>query len=294
MMAAEIAALQDWSRRLALSLDAEVLHKTAVDGLSSLSGGGPTALYRIGDTRGRFSLAAATLAVPPEGTARPDSAELPFAAADAPGGRSGFGSLDEWEALRGELTLRHGRVPSVIHPLTVGGEPYGFLARFELSRLAPVADEPQPRFSASAGTIHQFVAAVATALGNALLYQSVAEATLKDGLTGLYNHRYFQERLGAEVARAERSKKPLCLLFFDIDHFKQLNDNHGHPVGDRVLAGVAEILRNSSRVSDVTAKLVHADIAARYGGEEFVLILPETSHADGLQKAERLRLAIAT
>lgn len=279
-LAAEIAALQDWSRRLALSLDAEILHKTAVDGMWALSGCGATALYALPESRARFVLAAATTL--PEKAA----GDLPFVAADAPGGRAGFANLDEWEALRRELTLRHGAVPQVIHPLIVGGEPYGFLVRFE----------PKPgderRNTAGPGTIAQFVAAVATALGNALLYRSVAEATLKDGLTGLYNHRYFQERLSAEVSRAERSGKPLSLLFFDIDHFKMLNDSQGHPVGDRVLAGVAEILRNSSRVSDIPAKGAQTDIAARYGGEEFVLILPETAREDAMKKAERLRLAV--
>ena len=281
-LAAEMAALQDWSRRLALSLDAEILHKTAVDGLSALSGGRVATLYSLADPRSKFTLTSST-AVTKDATV---GTELPFAGPDVPGGRAGFGLLADWTALAEELGHRHGSKPAAVHPLIVGGEPYGFLAAFDF------ADGKQHAEAAS-GTIAQFVAAVATALGNALLYRSVAEATLKDGLTGLYNHRYFQERLAAEIARAERSSKPLTLLFFDIDHFKMLNDTHGHPVGDRVLAGVAEILRNSSRVSDAGFKLRTGDIAARYGGEEFVLILPETSREDGLTKAERLRLAIA-
>src|SRR5207245_4488419 len=101
----------------------------------------------------------------------------------------------------------HRGEPHSLHPLIVGGEPYGFLAAFDY------ADRRQ-HAEAGVGTIAQFVAAVSTALGNALLYRSVAEATLKDGLTGLYNHRYFQERLAAEVSRAERGGKPLSLLFF--------------------------------------------------------------------------------
>jgi len=279
-LAAEIAALQDWSRRLALSLDAEILHKTAVDGLWALSGAGATALYALPESRGRFVLAAST-------TSRGDEVvELPFAVADIPGGRPGFANLDDWEPLKRELAMRHGAPVQTVHPLIVGGEPYGFVARF-----APKPEEDL-RNQASAGTIAQFVSAVSTALGNALLYRSVAEATLKDGLTGLYNHRYFQERLIAEISRAERSGKPLTLLFFDIDHFKHLNDTNGHPVGDRVLAGVADILRNSTRVSDVPVKLAQMDIAARYGGEEFVLILPEASREDAFTKAERLRLAV--
>ena len=282
-LAAEMAALQDWSRRLATSLDAEVLHKTAVDGLSALSGGRVCALYTIPEPRAKLALTTVTSA--PEGLT---SSELPFAAADAPGGRQKFGELAAWPALRAELAQRHGAEPTVLHPLVVGGDPYGFLAAFT----APAGSSV--RAEAASGTVAQFVSAVATALGNALLYRAVAEATLRDGLTGLYNHRYFQERLAAEIARAERSGKPISLLFFDIDHFKSLNDTHGHPIGDRVLAGVAEILRNSSRVSDAGLKLRSQDVAARYGGEEFCLVLPETPREEAKQKAERLRLAVET
>lgn len=280
-LAAEMAALQDWSRRLALSLDAEILHKTAVDGLSALTGGRVCALYTLPDARAKLTLTSVTAA--PEGLV---SSELPFAAADVPGGRAGFSALAEWPELRAELALRHGAEPTLLHPLVVGGEPYGFLAAF--------AGIDAARGEAGHGTVGQFVAAVATALGNALLYRAVAEATLRDGLTGLYNHRYFQERLVAEIARAERGGKPVSLCFFDIDHFKSLNDKHGHPVGDRVLTTFADILRNSSRVSDAGYKLRSGDIAARYGGEEFCLILPETSRAEAKQKAERLRLAVET
>ncbi len=278
-LAAEMAALHDWTRRLALSLDSEVLHKTAVDGLATLTGGKLAALYALSDPRAKFALVAAT-----SGKDAPGQ-ELSLSATDAPGGRGGFAQLDDWSALRQEVERRNDSPVTAIYPLIVGGEPYGFLASFEKA-------EGKPHAAASAQTIGQFVAAVATALGNALLYRSVAEATLKDGLTGLYNHRYFQERLVAEVSRADRGGKPLSLLFFDIDHFKKLNDTHGHPVGDRVLIGVAEILRNSTRVSDVGFHLRQGDIAARYGGEEFVLILPETSREDATQKAERLRTAI--
>jgi len=280
-LAAEMAALQDWSRRLALSLDSEILHKTAVDGLSALSGGRVSAIYTLPDPRSKFLLTSVTAA--PEGLA---SSELPFGTSDMPGGRARFADLAEWPALRAELALRHGAEPVAIYTLVVGGDPYGFLATF--------AEVGGHRAEASAGTVSQFVAAVSTALGNALLYRAVAEATLRDGLTGLYNHRYFQERLVGEIARAERSGKPISLLFFDIDHFKSLNDKHGHPTGDKVLVGFAEILRNSSRVSDVGFKLRNDDIAARYGGEEFCLILPETARADAKQKGERLRLAVET
>lgn len=89
-----------------------------------------------------------------------------------------------------------------------------------------------------------------------------------DSLTGLYNHRFFQERLGEEVKRSERHTRPLALLLLDIDHFKEFNDTHGHMTGDAVLREVSRLLLESSRVED---------IVARYGGEEFAMILPETA-----------------
>ncbi|MDI6829445.1 MAG: diguanylate cyclase, partial [Armatimonadota bacterium] len=104
-----------------------------------------------------------------------------------------------------------------------------------------------------------------------------------DGLTDLYNHRYFQERLGKELSRAERYGRPLSIIMLDIDHFKALNDTHGHPVGDIVLQEIAKLLVSSVR--DI-------DIVCRYGGEEFAIILPETQASEAIVIAERLRSAV--
>jgi diguanylate cyclase (GGDEF)-like protein len=114
--------------------------------------------------------------------------------------------------------------------------------------------------------------------------RELAVLAYRDGLTGLYNHRTFQERLREELARARRYQKPLSLIFGDIDWFKQLNDAFGHPLGDEILRRVGEILRvGEGRESDVVA---------RYGGEEFVLLLPETPKSGAKIKAERLLAAI--
>jgi len=101
-----------------------------------------------------------------------------------------------------------------------------------------------------------------------------------DGLTGLKNHRAFQELLESEWARAERDGMPLSLLMMDVDQFKQFNDQYGHPAGDQVLKQVAQIVASECRVNSV---------AARYGGEEFAVILPNCDR-DGVQNvAERIR-----
>ncbi len=104
-----------------------------------------------------------------------------------------------------------------------------------------------------------------------------------DGLTGLYNHRTFQERVQHEVERASRYHRPLSLIMVDIDHFKVYNDTHGHPQGDRVLVDVAHTLLQLSRTSDMVA---------RYGGEEFVLILSETDSQPAEAFGQRLRQAV--
>ena len=116
---------------------------------------------------------------------------------------------------------------------------------------------------------------------NALLHA----LALTDGLTGLYNHRAFQERIQEEYARASRSHLPLSLILVDVDKFKNYNDSFGHPAGDEVLKQVAVILQETARIND---------IVARYGGEEFVVILPETDADDSMIAAERLREAIQT
>ncbi len=101
-----------------------------------------------------------------------------------------------------------------------------------------------------------------------------------DSLTGLYNHRFFQERLGEEIKRSERHARPLALLLLDIDHFKEFNDTHGHMTGDAVLREVSRLLLESSRAED---------IVARYGGEEFALILPETAREGAEVLAGRVK-----
>jgi len=104
-----------------------------------------------------------------------------------------------------------------------------------------------------------------------------------DGLTGVYNHRYFQTALDQEINRAIRKETSISILFADIDYFKKFNDTYGHQVGDFVLTEVAATLRNNIR---------DYDTVARYGGEEFVIILPETGTEEALIVAEKLRAAI--
>ena len=130
----------------------------------------------------------------------------------------------------------------------------------------------------------------ASALENAILFESVQaaqeyfeEMAIRDGLTGLYNHRHFYDRLEEEFSRADRYAAPLSLVFFDIDNFKRINDNYGHTRGDQVLKKIGRLIKGVARESD---------IPARYGGEEFALILPNTTEGGAFDLANRIRNVI--
>jgi diguanylate cyclase (GGDEF)-like protein len=113
--------------------------------------------------------------------------------------------------------------------------------------------------------------------------QELKESADRDGLTGLFNRRYFLRALEVETARSSRHGHAFALILLDVDHFKHYNDAHGHPAGDELLRRLSTILRSVQREETV---------CARYGGEEFVLLLPETGPDGVLSQAERLRRAV--
>ncbi len=118
------------------------------------------------------------------------------------------------------------------------------------------------------------------------------ELSVTDHLTGLYNKRYFMMRLNEETARAIRYKQDLSLVFCDLDHFKQINDNYGHDFGDLVLKEIGSTLSGGMGDLNVVSRLRKSDIVARYGGEEFVAILPETAPRNACIAAEKMRTTI--
>jgi diguanylate cyclase (GGDEF)-like protein len=122
------------------------------------------------------------------------------------------------------------------------------------------------------------------ALSRARLYQEKEQLASRDGLTGVENHRTFQERFLTEILRAQRYDHQLAVLMMDIDFFKKVNDSYGHPMGDLVLKEVAKIISQNIRATD---------LLARYGGEEFVCMLADTDRAKAGETAERIRESIA-
>lgn len=119
----------------------------------------------------------------------------------------------------------------------------------------------------------------------ARLIKELQEAATLDQLTGLANKRLFDEELKREVALSLRYKQAMCLVLFDLDHFKQVNDTHGHSGGDEVLKVVARLTREEVRQSD---------LSCRWGGEEFAILLPKTQLKGAITLAEKLRLEIAS
>lgn len=132
--------------------------------------------------------------------------------------------------------------------------------------------------------MQQFAAHASLALRRAWLIGELRRQAATDSLTGLANRRTFDTTLGRELARTARSGGPVSLLMIDIDHFKQLNDEHGHPTGDAVLRELGAILRQHARPFDTVA---------RYGGEEFAMILANCAGEHALAAAERVRAGIA-
>ncbi|HWH93860.1 MAG TPA: diguanylate cyclase [Baekduia sp.] len=183
---------------------------------------------------------------------------------------------------------REGRVPlvscevchgtpgaSTCEPLLVGGQVIGSV----------LVTSPAPLAETDRGAITRSVAQAAPVLAN---LRNLAIAELRaatDALTGLPNNRAVQATLKRMVAQASRVIGPLTAVMLDLDHFKEINDRHGHGCGDEVLAAVASVLQATVRESD---------FVGRYGGEEFLLLLPDTGRDDAKIVAEKVRAAIAT
>lgn len=119
--------------------------------------------------------------------------------------------------------------------------------------------------------------------GKYRLQEELKRAVVTDDLTGTYNRRKFEELMGFEIDRSRRRKSPLTMLMLDIDHFKVVNDTHGHHVGDEVLKDLAHV---------VGGELRKDDFLIRFGGEEFVVFLPDASLASGVEVAERIRAKV--
>jgi diguanylate cyclase (GGDEF)-like protein len=271
-----LTVLHEVNTRIASALDPEEVVAGVLDSLSQLLAYRTAAIYLLD----------LDVAAPPEG------AHTVIPANTLPRLRAGR-AFDEgplhalegsiaredstvFEAMRDQRTV--GRMtPSgslaLVVPLNAGGRSLGAL---DLRLAEPLAED-------DVKVVELLAAGAAVALQNAHLYQETQRLATTDALTGLSNYRHFHDLLGLEVQRARRMDYPVGLLMMDLDHFKLVNDQHGHPMGDHALRLVAEQLRK---------RLRRTDVVGRIGGEEFAAILPGDSLAEVAIVAEKLRRAV--
>jgi diguanylate cyclase (GGDEF)-like protein len=271
-----MTALHEVTTRMASALDPEVVVDGVLDSLTNLVRYQSAAVYLLD----------LDVAVPAEGphSVTPASRLPRLSAArasspDAAGRAEGSVASEESivvEAMREQRSVSRALASGGVElgvPLRAGGRALGAI---ELTlRTLLGADDVK--------ILELLAAAAAVALQNAHLYQETQRLATTDALTGLSNYRHFHELLALEVARSKRMGYPVGVLMMDLDHFKQINDRHGHSLGDQALRRVADQLRSRLRRTDVIARL---------GGEEFAALLP----GDGLQEvavvAEKLRRAV--
>ncbi len=264
--------LFDVSRRLSSTFDREAVVAALEEGAGRLLAGAPRAQVWLRDGDGQV--------VP----AKADG--------EAAAGRLALDAVASGRTAEQNAAERSGiAVPLAVKDVTEGA--------------IVVEAEGYRRFSPAEREALQVLAnQAAAALENERLYRRAEQEAIRDGLTSLYNHRHFQERLRQECRRSHRYGTPLSLLMLDLDDFKSFNDQFGHQIGDEALREVGQILFAVTRRG--------VDLAARYGGEEFAVILPHTRVSDGppeameaadddespagagaLVVAERIRAAIA-
>ena len=209
------------------------------------------------------------------------------------GGEEIFGPEDCWALRRGQVHVvtdpRHGLhcghlgesvvAPYLCVPMMARGAAIGVLH---------VMQSPEPNVGRSVDSFQPLARTVADHVGLAManfnLRQTLRIQSIRDPLTGLFNRRYMEETINREIPRATRYQRPLGIILFDIDHFKDFNDTFGHSAGDTVLSTLGEFVR---------AHIRSEDIACRYGGEEIVLILPDAPLEVTVARAEMLRTGVS-
>jgi diguanylate cyclase (GGDEF)-like protein len=183
----------------------------------------------------------------------------------------------------------------IIIPLTRLSETAGKLSKGDLSARVPISSRNDEigilrnSFNTMAESLQKHTEGLESLVEERTKELRAANARLEklaitDELTGLYNHRYFQETLRFESLRTDRKGGPLSLLMIDVDYFKKFNDTHGHPAGDKLLRSLAQLYQGQLR---------SIDIVARYGGEEFSIVLLDTTKQEAMQVAEKLRASVA-
>ncbi len=260
-----LARLDDLSREINQAHKIEEIVAVAAHGLSELVGADGFALYVLTDGL------PALLGWDGEPDAFPQTVAVVGA-----GGHRLLGKEGASEVTLGEGEL-NGQ-PTLVELLRGGeGAALGLIVIRRPTGADDIAPEVRPVVSALAGHL-------AVSIHNARLLAEMRHYATFDDLTGLAGRRHFLVEMKREIARARRDRRPLSLLMVDADHFKAINDTHGHPAGDAVLVALADALVDGVRT---------VDIVGRLGGEEIGVLLPQAGKDDAVMVAERLRNAVA-
>ena len=257
MRAAEMERLVTFGQALGRSLDLDAIRDVVAQHLPKLASSDDA--WVLLRARGHWEALA--------GTARESRREVEHAREHI--ADSAFVGESAWSktgiSVEGHLCL----------PLTAGGQPVGVLG---------IPESGRPLSASRTHVLEMAGALLAISLRNAQLFHELRETSLRDALTGCVNRAHALDVIDTELRRARRSHMPVSLIMFDLDHFKAINDHHGHLCGDAVLAAVGAKMRDVLRGSD---------LKCRYGGEEFLVLLPETPIEGAKRVADSLRREIA-
>jgi len=263
----DLAALYAAEQELMSGLELPEVCSKSVGGLSKLLGGHPAVLWIVDEGLAMLAPAAQN------GFKMLEKVAWTFPLFD-PARSEPAGVPPEWqERCRTQL----GAQAAIFQPVVHRKKFMALLGLFDF--------EGVPFSSRDVELLTRFSAAVATAIENARLYAEAKSLSIRDGLTGLYNRRYFDEVMTVEGARSLRHQQPVSLLFTDVDHFKHYNDRNGHLAGDGLLKQLATIFMKRVRITD---------IVCRYGGEEVTIVLPHTGRTSAAIVAEDLRKRVET
>jgi len=265
----EVEALYDCTSQLTTTLDIDEILSKATTHLARLSPNSQV-IYFTNDVE-KFVLTGKKS----EGWKEGKIEDLRFELKGAKSVANYFKLIDSDTELKKRMGLSSGSQQSLLVPLTTGENTPGVFA---------IIKEGEWSLQDRA-LVTQYIGNLITQYEKAELHEQVTALAIRDGLTGLFNHRYFQNTLQTELERSKRFKNKLSLILFDIDHFKKYNDANGHPMGDYLLKEVGEI---------ISSMLRKIDVAARYGGEEFVIIAMETERQGAKILADRIREKIAS
>lgn len=273
-----VLLLEEAAERIYSNLDIEVLLDSFVLVLQKCLGARSGSIYFLDDTGEAYTLHRCFGCLPAE---QPDPVPVNDSLVEYATLSHRAINLTQKEAADPQLskTASESRLrPAMMTMLLEGERAAGIVSIHDFTTNANRDETRETALLSMVGNI------MSIALTNARLFMKIQDMALKDPLTQLYNRRYFYEQLSKQIEQCRRERKPCCVLLCDIDHFKRVNDNHGHSAGDTVLMSFARQCSTTIR---------EYDVLARYGGEEFIFLLPGMSADEGRRAAERVRELIA-